>query len=133
MSKKNNLQIKSKKNNKFLIFIRILMIFISIYLMLRISYAVNYDNLNYSNFTDVLYKRIINPFPFVLTYNHYSLSVLFFWLLISAFKLKENATPKADNQWKGIEQGSNNFYTKKEIEDFLEKKTDPIVPLFEFE
>ena len=132
MKSNDNLKIKAKKKNKVIVILRLIMIIITIYSILRVSYALNYDNLNYHNFFDVLYKRLLNPFPFVITYNHYSLSVLLIWIIAWIFKLKEKAIPKVDYEWQGIEQGSNRFYTKSEVDDFIEKKTDPIVPLFDY-
>lgn len=124
---KNDSQIIQKKpKNGFKVFLGVCLV-ISIYLMLRISYVLNYDDLRNNDFFNMLFKRIINPLPFELTFNYYSMFVSMFWLLIYAMVIKEKAKPKADSKWMDKEHGSNDFYSKEEVEDFISKKTDSII------
>ena len=121
----NNNVINGKKNNNGLKIFLIICLILTIYLILRISYALNYDSSR--NIFNACIDRILNPFPFKLTFNYYSLSVFMVWLLVYALVIKEQAKPKADSKWMGKEHGSNDFYTKGEVEDFIQKKTDPII------
>ena len=120
--------IQGKKNNWFLVVIVLIIILLTLYLILRTSYVLIYDKPNYLKFFQVLLNRLINPVPFVICFHPYSLCFLSIHLIIWALDLKQRAMPKPDAKWQGKEHGSNDFYTKAEMDDFREKKTDPIIP-----
>lgn len=135
MKKKDNglSKITGKNKNNYNIILFVICLFITLYVILRISYVLNFESYNSISVYSKIVDKIFNPFPFIITFNYYSLLVLLFWMLILALKLKEDATPKPDSQWKDIEHGSNHFYSKDEMRDFADKKTDKIVQFLPYE
>lgn len=119
---------KKKKNIKIILIIFAILILLTLYLQGHTSYILNTNDVSYTNFFHYLLESIIkNPFN-CFHYNVYALMWWLVWLVIFAFWLSQINKPKADEKWRNIEHGSNDFQNDTEIDTFLEEKTDEIVP-----
>lgn len=118
---------KRRKSNKLILF---LLIFFTLYLMLRTSYIIIYDECTLSNFATLLLKRLW-PLPFAFCFHPYSL----LWLGIFVIALVRYEfylrRPKAAEKWREIEHGSNEFQDADEKEDFIENCTDKLIDFTE--
>lgn len=124
-SVKNNKKVKVKYFSRLFIFVAILFIYIGyVY-----SYCMNIDGFTTNSFYTVFLKRFIHPIPFRLTFHVYSLLLIPMYLFIYAIWLSVQLKPKADDDWRGIEQGSNHFMDDDELTEFLQNKSDIIIDL----
>lgn len=114
---------KGKKNNILVIIV----LLITIYLMLRTSYCIIYDNANIYSFFSIFLKRLYF-IPWKICFHPISLFWLGIYILIIVWHNYYKLRPKPDWQWHDKEHGSNAFQTKETTEEFLEKCTDNIIP-----
>lgn len=113
---------KKEKADRINFFIRLIVL---AYITLRTSYAIVYDNALDGNFLFLSLRRLW-PFPFKLCFSPYSLIWVGIYIILYAWYVAYKNRPKASAKWKGIEHGSNEFQTREERKDFLEKCTDQI-------
>lgn len=123
-----NKKVKKMRFRLFSFFFIILLIFL-LYLIYVTSYAINIDKMDYFNCFSIFVYRFTHPLPFIFTFNYYSLLWVLAYLLSYCLWLASNLKPKSDKDWEGIEQGSNHFMDDKEINEFLDKKSDEIIDL----
>lgn len=119
----------SKMNKTTKMILRVFFV-ISIYLVLRTSYILEYDKPTYLNFLQLLLIRLI-PIPFKLCFHIYSLIWIALWLLLYAYAMYEAVKPKAQLKWQDIEQGSNEFQNNAERKEFIAKCTDDIIKMYD--
>ena len=117
----------SKMNKTTKMILRVFFV-ISVYLVLRTSYILEYDNPTYLNFLRLLLIRLI-PIPFKLCFHIYSLIWIALWLLLYAYAMYESVKPKSQLKWQDIEQGSNEFQNNAERKEFIAKCSDDIIKM----
>lgn len=98
----------------------------TLYLVLRTSYMILFDNVTIDNYLSKFFVRLF-PIPWKFCFHPYSLFWFGIYIIAIIYINYYDSRPKASPKWKEIEHGSNDFQTKEEIDDFLEKCTDKII------
>ncbi len=123
---------KNNQNKIGFYILLIISIILVVSIMLKLSFVIIYKNAQFNNVISLLFENV-DPQEFKYCFHPYSLFVLGIYLIILAKYYYNKLKPKATAKWRNIEQGSNEFQTEEEKQEFLEKCTDEVINFTEEE